>query len=162
MTKRRRTRAKLHSRLGCKKGTMAMIANIIVLSPLGECKELQRMSDMQKRKAVALIKSLCCNYDGPTGSCLVLSGWEDTPCPQCSSNSLMCRHFRDVLLEDKAGKELKAAIMSCGSIKTCQVCGKPFRAVSNRAKYCQRCAEKVGRQKATARKRRQREGNVTV
>lgn len=149
MTKRRRTRAKLHSRLGCKKGTMAMIANIIVLSPLGASKELQRMSDMQKRKAVALIKSLCCNYDGPTGSCLVLSGWEDTPCPQCSSNSLMCRHFRDVLLEDKAGKELKAAIMSCGSIKTCQVCGKPFRAISNRARYCQNCSKKMERERKT-------------
>ena len=139
-----------------------MIANVIVLNPMGECKELQRMSDMQKRKAVALIKSLCCNYDGPTGSCLVLSGWDYTPCPQCHSNSLMCKYFRDVLLKDKAGKELRAAIMSDGNIKTCQECGKPFRAISNRAKYCKKCAAEAERKNAAERKRRQRGVDVTV
>ena len=134
-----------------------MIANVIVLNPMGECKELQRMSDMQKRKAVALIKSLCCNYDGPTGSCLVLSGWDYTPCPQCHSNSLMCKYFRDVLLKDKAGKELRAAIMSDGNIKTCQECGQPFRAISNRAKYCKKCAERVRKKQTAERTRTWRE-----
>lgn len=124
-----------------------MNANIIVLSSLGESKELQRMSAMQKRKAVALIKSLCCNYDGPTGSCLVLSGWDYTPCPQCASNSLVCRHFRDALLEDKEGKALKAQIMNDANLKTCQVCGKPFQAFSNRAKYCQKCAQETRRKR---------------
>ena len=61
----------------------------------------------------------------------------------------------------KAGKELKAAIMSCGSIKTCQVCGKPFRAISNRARYCQNCSKKMERERKTRWEHKKR-GTVDV
>ncbi len=118
------------------------------------------MSDKQKQQAVALIKKLCCNYD--SGNCLVLSGWDHTPCPQCASNSLMCKYFRDVLLEDREGQTLKAQIIGDENLKTCQMCGKPFQAISNRAKYCRQCSSKVEKDKATERKRKQRGKYVTV
>ena len=39
---------------------------------------------------------------------------------------------------------------------TCQECGKPFRAISNRAKYCPVCAAKAHRQQKAASERRRR------
>ena len=40
--------------------------------------------------------------------------------------------------------------------KKCELCGKPFPARSNRAKYCDRCAPYAARRNAAERKRRQR------
>jgi hypothetical protein len=114
---------------------------------------MHRMSDKQYKDACALIRSLCCNYDRPTGGCLLL----DVPCPQILTQSLVCRYFRDVLLEDREGKALKAEIMGPEAVKTCEACGQPFRAVSNRAKYCASCAGRMKRIKATQRKRKQRD-----
>lgn len=119
-----------------------------------------RMSDSQRRRADALIKSLCANYFH--GNCLLLDVGVEVPCPQLITNSLVCRYFRDVLLEDKDGKALKAEIMGEDTAKTCEVCGKPFRAISNRAKYCARCSEIQTRKQATARKRKQRGVHVTL
>ena len=108
-----------------------------------EERKVIRMSAQQFRQAGALIKSLCCNYDGSTGGCLLLDRGEVVKCPQLITQSLVCKYFRDVLLEDKAAKSLKAEIMGEDHVKTCQVCGKPFRAVSNRAKYCAGCSQKM-------------------
>lgn len=45
--------------------------------------------------------------------------------------------------------------MGQGGVKTCAACGRPFRAVANRAKYCDGCKVKVHRkqQAASARKK---------
>lgn len=104
---------------------------------------LPRMSVQQFKQAKALIKEICCNYDSVTGGCLLLDRGEVVQCPQMISQSLCCKYFRDVLLEDKRARELKAEIMGDNGGKTCQVCGKRFRAVSPRAKYCARCAKQA-------------------
>ena len=117
---------------------------------------MKRMSTKQYHEAKSLIKNLCCNYDNVTGNCWLMDG----TCPQMISQSLICRYFRDVLLEDKAGKALKAEIMQEDYVKTCAVCGRPFRALSNRAKYCNKCANEAKTKQATERKRKQR-SNVT-
>lgn len=114
------------------------------------------MGDKQHRNACSLIKSLCCNYDRTTGGCLLLDNGEIVKCPQMITQSLICRYFRDVLLEDKDGKALKAEIMGEDHYKVCSVCGQHFRAVSNRAKYCARCAKQVAREQATKRKQKER------
>ena len=67
----------------------------------------------------------------------------DTECPQMITQSLVCKYFRDVLLEDKEGRALKAEIMGEDHRKVCSVCGQHFRALSNRAKYCAKCAKKM-------------------
>ena len=96
-----------------------------------------RMSDKQKRGAAALIRASCANYW--EGNCLVLSGEDYISCPQVVNNSLICKYFREAVLP--ADKLLHAQIMSSDSVKACMVCGKPFRAVSNRAKFCSHCAK---------------------
>lgn len=110
---------------------------------------MKRLSDTQYHSAKSLIQNICSNYDKPTGGCIKLDNGEVTPCPQMLTQSLCCKHFRDVLLEDPRGRELKAAIMGEDYIKECAECHRLFRAVSNRAKYCKRCAAKV-RKKQTA------------
>ena len=89
---------------------------------------LPRMSVQQFKQAKALIKEICCNYDSVTGGCLLLDRGEVVQCPQMLSQSLCCKYFRDVLLEDKRARELKAEIMGDNGGKTCQICGKRFRA----------------------------------
>ena len=116
-----------------------------------------RMSDKQHRSSCALIRNLCSNYDRSIGGCLLLDHWEIVQCPQMITQSLVCRFFRDVLLEDRDGRALKAEIMGDDHLKSCAVCGQPFRAISNRAKYCARCSPKVARELATERKRKQRQ-----
>ncbi len=69
------------------------------------------MSDKQHRSACALIRNLCSNYDRSTGGCLLLDRGEIVQCPQMITQSLVCRFFRDVLLEDRDGRALKAEIM---------------------------------------------------
>lgn len=105
--------------------------------------EVIRMSDTQYKSACALIRGICCNYDRPTSWCWAL----DTECPQMITKSLICKHFRDVLLEDREGKALKAEIMGEDYRKTCEVCGQQFRALSNRAKYCAKCSKKMERKR---------------
>lgn len=119
------------------------------------------MSVKQFKSAKALIRDLCCNYDSVTGGCLLLDRGEVVQCPQMITQSLVCKYFWDVLLEDRDGKALKAEIMGQDHLKTCEVCGQPFRAISNRAKYCARCSKRRERERATERKRKQRQ-NVTV
>ena len=114
-------------------------------------KEKKPMPMKQRNAINALIRKLCANYDrAGNGDCLLL----DCPCPQLQSHSLKCRYFRDAVLP--TDKELYAAIMGQGGIKACASCGKPFRAVANRAVYCEGCRKTVERRKARDRKRKQR------
>lgn len=96
----------------------------------------------QYQSPSALIRNLCCNFDRVTGGCLLLDHGEVVKCPQLRSNNLVCRYFWTVLLEDKSARELKAEIMQDDHIKTCDSCGKLFRAVSTRASRCARCSKK--------------------
>ena len=106
-------------------------------------KKVLRMREQQLKSARALIKDTCCNYDSTTGGCLLLDRGEVVPCPQLITQSVVCKYFRDVLLEDKRAKELKAEIYGIAHWKTCAVCGGQFQAISNRAKYCAKCAKEI-------------------
>lgn len=95
----------------------------------------------QYHSARAMIKGLCSNYDNPTGSCLLLNHGEIVTCPQISAPCLVCRFFKNVLLEDPDCKALKAEIMGDDHLKECAICGQLFRAVSIKAKCCARCSK---------------------
>lgn len=136
------------------------IKNILVETEAEKQIEVKRlknhMSKKQLKTAKGLIKETCCNYDSTTGGCLLLDNGFVVPCPQMFRQSVVCKFFRDVLLEDKRAKELKAEIFSPESRKVCAACGGHFHALSNRAKYCAKCSKEQQRQKATERKRKQR------
>lgn len=76
---------------------------------------------------------------------------------EAAERRIWCAQLRGVL--DRA---LEAEIMGQDGVKTCEVCGKPFRAVSNRAKYCEECSRKVRRKKDAERKRGKRWENVRI
>ena len=111
------------------------------------CGALPRMSAAQRSKAKALIKGLCCNYSD--GDCIYL----ECVCPQYAAETVMCRYFRHVLLEDIDGFELKKSLFprsvaernsndTDNSIaKKCAVCGKAFKTASQQTKYCEACAK---------------------
>ena len=113
---------------------------------------LPRMTPRQKQAAMKLIRKSCHSYDD--GKCLLL----DTSCSQSITDSVICKHFRWVLLEDVDGMKLKAELFGDETVKQCNICSKVFQSKSNNAKYCSDCARSVKRrQKAThARKRRLR------
>ena len=137
-----------------------MITDIIIVSPQDEEGDVKRlknhMSEKQLKTARGLIRDTCSNYDSTTGGCLLLDNGFVVPCPQMSRQSIVCKFFRDVLLEDKRAKELKAEIFRPESRKVCAACGGHFHALSNRAKYCAKCSKEQQRQKSTERKRKQR------
>ena len=110
------------------------------------------MSAKQRRNACSLIKNECPNY--MQGQCLPL----DTACPQCHSYSLICKWFRDAVLPQN--EALHAEIMGGEGVKKCVVCHRPFRAVSNRAKYCSECATRE-RKKKEARRMRDRRARLS-
>ena len=113
-----------------------------------------RMTEAQLRRVRRLIRSLCANCNG--GNCLLLDdGYEPCPCPQMLTCSVLCRYFRAAVLP--ADRELCADLAATADTrKKCELCGKPFPARSNRAKYCDRCAPYAARRNAAERKRRQR------
>lgn len=117
-----------------------------------------RINNKQGRKVNQLIKTTCCNYH--QGNCLLLDDGEARPCPQLISRSLSCKWFRDAVLP--ADKELYAEIFGDESIKKCCVCGQPFRAVSNRAKYCERCRKNERRRQEAERLRNRRKHDSLV
>ena len=124
------------------------VLNAYIGAPDRQALRLARIRAVQAAggRLRSLLRRLC---PRAAGDCLVL----DCPCPQLQSHSLKCRYFRDAVLP--GDKELYAAVMGQGGIKTCASCGKPFRAVANRAKYCDGCRVKVHRkqQAASARKK---------
>lgn len=113
----------------------------------------KRIKTTERRKVRTLIKEECCNYQ--QGNCLLLDDGEPVPCPQLISGSLSCRWFRDAVLP--IDKELHAEIMGDAAMKQCCICGKPFRAVSNHAKYCERCRKSERKKQYRESKQKARE-----
>ena len=112
---------------------------------------LPRMTPGQRKRANALIRRECCNYDN--GNCLLLDDGEEHPCPQIISYSVNCKWFRWSVLP--LDKPLEAEIFNAQDIKRCTVCGKAFLPKSNRAKYCEDCAKDVHKkQKAVSERKR--------
>ncbi len=115
--------------------------------------EIRHMTSAQFRRAKRLIRRLCANYNG--GFCLLLEeNFEPCPCPQLLTYSLLCKYFRAAVLP--ADAELHREIMGSSQHKRCAVCGRPFYAKSNRALYCDRCADLERRRKTRDRVRRHR------
>lgn len=80
------------------------------------------MTPQQRKRANALIRKTCCNYDG--GNCIALADGEECVCPQTISYSVLCKWFRKAVLpQDKA---FEAEILHDGSIKLCAECGAGF------------------------------------
>jgi predicted RNA-binding Zn-ribbon protein involved in translation (DUF1610 family) len=113
---------------------------------------LFKMTLIQQKEAVKLIKRLCSYYD--KGDCLYLDG----VCPQSISYSVNCKIFRRVLLEDKAGLALKAEIFSNDPTKYCAVCDAVIQSESNNAKYCCDCAKIIQRKQKAEHAKKQRSG----
>lgn len=61
-----------------------------------------------------------------------------------------------------ADKTLYAQIMGAGGVKTCASCGKPFRAVANRAKYCDGCRQWERRKQKAASERKRYYKNLDI
>ena len=112
-----------------------------------------RLNDAQHRRVKKLTRCHCAN--NVRGCCLLLDDGEPCVCVQAISYSLICRYFREAVLP--ADRELCADLAATADTrKKCELCGKPFPARSNRAKYCDRCAPYAARRNAAERKRRQR------
>lgn len=109
------------------------------------------MTPAQRRRANALIKRLCCNYD--KGNCIALDDGEECVCVQSICYSLTCKWFINAVLPDD--RVLYAEIMG-ETVKNCAVCGKAFAPRSNRAKYCESCAQKVHRRQKNEHDRQKR------
>ena len=107
---------------------------------------LPRMTPEQLRKAKALIKETCCNYDD--GYCLIL----DCSCPQMRSYSVLCKWFRSAVLPQEY--ELSTKLMFLQSMRTCTVCGAKFKKRANNAKYCENCRKSIRREKIAQYKRK--------
>ena len=115
--------------------------------------EIRHMNGTQFRRAKRLIRRLCANYS--SGSCLLLEeNFEPCPCPQLLTCSLLCKYFRTAVLP--ADADLYAEVMGSSHHKRCIVCGRPFPVRSNRAVYCDCCAEVERRRKNRDRVRRHR------
>lgn len=112
----------------------------------------KQMTPGQRRKANALIRKICCNYDN--GNCIALDDGEECVCVQSISYSLICKWFVNAVLP--ADKALYAEIMG-RSVKHCAECGAVFAPGSNRAKYCASCATKVHRRQKNASNRKRRD-----
>ena len=110
------------------------------------------MTPGQRKRANALIRKNCCNYD--YGNCIALDDGEECVCPQTISYSVLCKWFRNAVLP--ADKALEAEIFHDDSVKRCAECGAGFEAKSNRAKYCPNCAEKVHRRQKNKSDRKRR------
>lgn len=111
----------------------------------------KQMTPGQRRKANALIRKTCCNYDN--GNCIALDDGEECACVQSISYSLICKWFVNAVLP--TDKVLHAEIMG-EVVKCCAVCGSAFVPRSNRAKYCENCACKVHRRQKNESDRRKR------
>ena len=111
----------------------------------------KQMTPGQRRKANALIRKICCNYD--SGNCIALDDGEECVCVQSISYSLLCKWFINAVLP--TDKALHAEIMG-EAVKRCAVCKAVFAPRSNRAKYCKGCARRVHRQQKNESDRRKR------
>ena len=97
----------------------------------------------QFRKVSRLVRRECCNC--MDGNCLLLDDGETHTCVQLISKyHIFCNHFKDAVLP--LDKELYREL----------ICGNDYTKARNK-RYCDHCAERIKRQKAAERKRRQRE-----
>ena len=87
----------------------------------------------QFRKVSRLVRRECCN-------CM---------------DHIFCNHFKDAVLP--LDKELYRVLICDNDYKRCQSCGSRFYSKARNKRYCDHCAERIKRQKAAERKRRQRE-----
>ena len=108
----------------------------------------------QRQRAIRLIHKICCNYY--EGNCLLLDEGDGCVCVQSISYSVICKCFKNVLLEDREGLPLKAEVFRDESTKRCRVCGKAFQSKSNNAKYCTECAVIVKRKQKAEYERKRR------
>lgn len=107
----------------------------------------------QFRKISRLIKQKCCNC--VDGNCLLLDDGETHSCVQLISRfHIFCNYFKNVVLP--LDKELYRELID-SDYKHCQSCGSCFYSKARNKRYCDQCAERIKRQKAAERKRRQRE-----
>jgi hypothetical protein len=113
---------------------------------------LPRMTPGQHKRANALIRATCCNYDN--GNCILLDDGEECVCVQSISYSVCCTWFCRALLPQD--KPLEAEIFHDGNRKRCAVCGAEFVPGSNRAKYCEVCARRVHRRQKNESDRKKR------
>ncbi|TGY87009.1 hypothetical protein E5329_27325 [Petralouisia muris] len=114
--------------------------------------KIPHMTYQQYRTARRLVRK-CCNYN--YGNCLLPDSGEECICPQSITYSLVCRWFRAAVLPLDAG--LCAALLYRADMKKCVLCGGSYLPKSSRAKYWPDCAAHMKRDKATERKRRQRQ-----
>ena len=110
------------------------------------------MTPKQRKRANALIRKTCCNYDN--GNCIALDDGEECVCVQSISYSVCCKWFRKAVLP--VDKPLYAEVMEPQGMKRCAECGAAFLPGSNRAKYCAECAPKVQRRHKNASDRKRR------
>lgn len=108
----------------------------------------------QFRKVSRLVRRECCNC--MDGNCLLLDDGETHTCVQLISKyHIFCNHFKDAVLP--LDKELYRKLICGNDYKRCQSCGTRFYSKARNKRYCNQCAERIKRQKAAERKRRQRE-----
>lgn len=113
---------------------------------------VKRLTPPQCRRANALARRECCNYDG--GNCILLDDGEECICPQIISYSLLCRWFCAAVLP--IDKDLYAEVYAPEDRRRCEICNKPFASKSNSVKYCPDCRKQIQRIQAAERKRKQR------
>lgn len=99
---------------------------------------LPRLTPKQRRRANALIKRLCANYDN--GNCLALDDGEPCACVQSISYSLLCKYFRKAVLP---AEPLLEAVILGTRFEKCVSCGAPIIKKGNRKKYCEKCAQRA-------------------
>ena len=128
------------------------------------------MTTEQARKAFSLIHAECCNYE--SGNCKMLMDDTDSKCKQLKTNTIHCNWFREAVLP--LDKELEAQIFKTevkvksssnhSHMKRCVTCGKRFKSITGRGKYCNRCAIKNQRKQQAEynRKRRLKAKNSVV
>lgn len=103
--------------------------------------------------AAALAEAECANY--VQGLCL-----GSAPCVLMEDQR--CRYFETAVLPlhpNLRGYELAT---TDPAEKRCAACGEVITAASRHTLYCQRCAERIRRDRARLRKKRQRRGDVTL
>ena len=104
------------------------------------------LSPKQSRRANALVRKLCCNYDG--GHCILLDDGDPCVCPQLITYShIICKWFRAAVLP--VDKELYIELMKPPNAKQCSVCGRYYFPKGNRSKYCPDCRKAVIRRQNT-------------
>lgn len=115
-----------------------------------------RTNIKQANKIKELIKKHCANY--VDGQCILL----DTNCPQMGCMySVLCKYFINSVLplDKELYKELLPDAEETSGIynKICKQCNNHFTTDKKQEQYCDKCKDKVKKEKARLRKQKQRE-----